>query len=55
MEENEVSAEEALSAESDSPEAEPEKSDVIDAETTEEAQENTADEAPEGDESNEKV
>ena len=55
VEENEVSAEEALSAESDSPEAEPEKSDVIDAETTEEAQENTADEAPEGDESNEKV
>lgn len=54
-EENEVSAEEALSAESDSPEAEPEKSDVSDAETTEEAQENTADEAPEGDESNEKV
>ena len=55
VEENEVSAEEALSAESDSPEAEPEKSDVIDIETTEEAQENTADEAPEGDESNEKV
>lgn len=55
VEENEVSAEEALSAESGSPEAEPEKSDVIDAETTEEAQENTADEAPEGDESNEKV
>ncbi len=54
-EENEVSAEEALSAESDSPEAEPEKSDVSDAETTEEAQENTVDEAPEGDESNEKV
>ena len=54
-EENEVSAEEALSAESDSPEAEPEKSDVSDAETTEEAQENTAYEAPEGDESNEKV
>lgn len=55
VEENGVSAEEALSAESDSPEAEPEKSDVIDIETTEEAQENTADEAPEGDESNEKV
>lgn len=54
LEEDEASAEEAVSAETGSPIAEPEKSDGNDMETAEKAQENTADETPEGDESNEK-